>query len=256
MSKTLVRVNSITLSYDGVNVIENLSFEICEGDYLCIIGENGSGKSTLLNTILGLKRPTLGKIELCGIKRREIGVLPQQNPVSKDFPALVCEVVESGCLNRTKNGLFINKSAKKIAFENMERLGVTSIARHPYRDLSGGQRQRVALARALSAAEKMLILDEPVTSLDAKTTYDIYSLIHDLNRRHKMTVVTVTHDIDAALKNGTKILRINKDSVFFGTVDEYLRLDEAKAYVDADHKQNGDDIPFGEGGFRYMGGAK
>ena len=251
----LITLKNVTLSYENTNVIENLSLEILEGDYLCIIGENGSGKSTLMNAILGLKKQSAGKIELHHLKRQQIGVLPQQNPVSKDFPALVEEVVISGCLNRCSKGPFLSNNARKLAFENMEKVGITSLASRPYRDLSGGQQQRVALARALCAAEKMLVLDEPVSGLDAKSTADIYSLIYDLNRKDGMTVVTVTHDIPAALRYGTKVLRINKDSIFSGSVDEYKALPEVKPYLDTLDGTD-DEIPFGEGGFRYNGGEK
>ena len=251
-----IKCSDVALGYEGQVVTEGLNFEVREGDYLCIIGENGSGKTTLMNAILGLKKQSAGKIAMHGLKRNQIGVLPQQNPVSKDFPALVEEVVVSGCINRCAKGGFMSRDAKRIAFENMEKLGITPLASLPYRDLSGGQRQRVAIARALCAAEKMLVLDEPTSGLDAKSTADIYALISDLNKRHGMTVLTVTHDIRAALKYGTKILRINKDSIFFGTPEEYSLLDEAKAYaklVDIEKEQN---IPFGDGGFRYNGGEK
>ena len=252
----LISLDDVTLSYEGTNVIENLSLDIREGDYLCVIGENGSGKSTLMNSILGLKKQTSGKIKFHGINRKQIGVLPQQNPVAKDFPALVEEVVISGCLNRCSKGGFMSREAKQIAFQNMERLGITPLARHAYRDLSGGQQQRVALARALCAAEKMLVLDEPTAGLDAKSTADIYSLIHDLNRREGMTVITVTHDIPAALKYGTKILRINKQSIFFGTVEEYSRLDEARPYIMLAESNDDPETAFGDGGFRFAGGEK
>ena len=221
---TLISIENITLSYDGVTIIDNLSLDIFNGDYLCIIGESGSGKSTVMNAILGLMKPSSGKITYHGIKREQIGVLPQQNPVSSDFAARVEEVVISGCLNRCAKGGFMSQKAKELAFENMARLGIIPLASRPYRDLSGGQRQRVALARALCAAEKMLVLDEPVAGLDKQSVSDIYNVIHDLNKRDGITVVTVTEDISAALKYATKILRVNKDSIFLGSVDEFASL--------------------------------
>ena len=253
--KPLLELDKVSLSYEGTHVIDNLSLKVCEGDYLCVIGENGSGKSTLMNAILGLKKTSEGKIKYHGIKRTQIGVLPQQSPVEKDFPALVSEVVTSGCLNRCSKGPFLSKDAKKLAFDSMERLGITALAPRLYRDLSGGQQQRVMLARALCAAERMLVLDEPVSGLDAKSTADIYSLIYDLNRKEGMTVVMVTHDIPSTLKYATRILRINKDSVFLGSVDEYKALPEAQKYV-ASEKDCDEPLPYGEGGFRYGGGEK
>ena len=223
-SEALVSFDNVTLSHDGVKVIENLSFEICTGDYFCIIGESGSGKSTVMRAILGLLKQSSGKITLNNLKRNQIGVLPQQSPVPRDFMATVEEVVTSGCINRCSKGGFMSSEAKKIAAENMERVGVLDLASRPLRDLSGGQQQRVALARALCSAEKMLVLDEPVAGLDAQSNSDIYTLINDLNRLCGMTVVLVTHDISPALRYGTKILRINKDSVFLGSREEFAKL--------------------------------
>lgn len=223
-SQALIHIDNVTLSYEGVSIIKDLSLDICDGDYLCIIGESGSGKSTLLKAILDLMKPSEGKVVYHGIKRTQIGVLPQQSPVSSDFSAHVDEVVISGCINRCTKGGFMSQRAKELALENMNKLGILPLASRPYRDLSGGQRQRVALARAICAAEKMLVLDDPVAGLDKQSVADIYELIYDLNRQEGITVVTVTEDISAALKYATKILRINKDSVFFGAPEELAAL--------------------------------
>lgn len=251
---TLINIEDLTLSYEGRPVLENLSFHIDEGDYLCIIGENGSGKSTLMNALLGIIKPTGGKIKYHHLARNQIGVLPQQTPVQNDFPATVHEVVIAGCLARAKKGPFLDRGAKSLAFTNMEKLGITSLESRPFRELSGGQRQRVLITRALCAAEKMLVLDEPVTGLDPATTADIYALFRDLNREG-MTVVSVTHDVKAALKYSNKILRVNKSSVFFGTVGEYCALPEAQRYLTDDRENEDPTIPYGEGGFRYQGGV-
>lgn len=220
-SSSLVSFDKVALSHEGARVVDGVSFEICEGDYFCIIGESGSGKSTIMSAILGLTKASSGKINFQGIKRNQIGVLPQHHPVSRDFQATVTDVVISGCINRCAKGGFMSSEAKRIAEDNMERVGVLDLASRPLRDLSGGQQQRVALARALCSAEKMLVLDEPAAGLDAQSAHDIYALISDLNRLCGMTVVLVTHDISPALKYGSKILRINKDSVFLGTRDEF-----------------------------------
>ena len=251
--KALVDITDLTLSYEGRAIIEGLSLTVCEGDYLCIIGENGSGKSTLMNALLGIIKPTHGKIAYHHMARNQIGVLPQQTPVQNDFPATVREVVTAGCLARAKKGPFLDRDAKALAFTNMEKLGITSLEARPFRELSGGQRQRVLISRALCAAEKMLVLDEPVTGLDPATTADIYALFRDLNRAG-MTIVSVTHDVRAALKYSNKILRINKDSIFFGTVEEYKTLPEAARYLSDGDNETRQETPYGEGGFRYNGG--
>ncbi len=253
-SKTLVEVDKLTLSYEGRTVIEDLTFSVQEGDYLCIVGENGSGKSSLMNAMLGLLKPTGGRIRLCGVARNQIGVLPQQTPVQPDFPATVQEVVLSGCLARSNRGPFLAKDSKSLAFSAMEKLGITPLSSRLFRELSGGQRQRVLLARALCAADKMLFLDEPVTGLDPASTADIYALLESLNK-DGMTIVTVTHDIPAALRYGSRILHINKDGYFTGGVEEYRTRPEAARFAEEETDQD-EKPPYGEGGFRYKGATE
>lgn len=250
-----ISVENVTLSYEGRAVVHDLSFEIFEGDYLSIIGENGSGKSTLMNAVLGLLKPNLGKIKYHNIARNRIGVVPQLSPIEADFPATVSEVVMAGCLARPGKGPFLSKDSKQIAFSAMEKLGITSLSDRSYRELSGGQRQRVMIARALCAADKMLFLDEPVTGLDRAATADVYSLFSDLNREG-VTIVMVTHDVRAALKYSSRILRINKDSYIDLPVEEYVKLPEAQRFIGTDDDGIDRDKPYGEGGFRYNGGER
>ncbi len=220
--KLLIDVNSVSLAYEGRTVISELSMQVYSGDYICIVGENGSGKTTLMNGLLGLKKPSGGEIRLHELRRGEIGVLPQKTPVQNDFCALVSEIVLSGRVGKKKGIAFYNREDKRIAFENMEKLGITSIAKSSFRELSGGQQQRVLLARALCAAEKLLVLDEPAAGLDPKAQADMYSLISDINRRENMAIIMVTHDIDSGLESADKVLHISKNSIFFGTKEEYL----------------------------------
>ena len=152
----------VSLSYGGRAVVENVSFEVERGDYFCIVGENGSGKTTLMKGILGLLPLCGGSIEFQGVKRTEIGYLPQQTIVQRDFPASVREVVLSGRLNRCGLLPFYTRHDRACADENLERLGISSEAGKSYRDLSGGQQQRVLLARALCAADKLLMLEVPL----------------------------------------------------------------------------------------------
>ncbi len=250
----LISIKNLTLAYEGKEVIKNMTLDIPSGAYVSIIGENGSGKSTLLDAILGLKRPKSGEIKLCGLKKDEIGVLVQRQEGDASFPASVFEIVLTGCLGRSSNGPFLTKKAREIAFANMEKVGITSLASRQCGALSGGQRQRVMLARALCSAEKLLVLDEAVTGIDAKTTADIYSLVESLNKKQGMSVISVTHDVESSLKYSTHILRLNSDGFFFGLVDEFLSLDEAQKYLRKPEKTDEKDLPYGEGGFRYRGG--
>ena len=213
---------NLCVGYDGKPVLQDLSFQVFAGDYLCVVGENGSGKSTLMKTILGLLSPISGRILTGdGLRKNEIGYLPQQTVVQKDFPASVREIVLSGCQGRCGSRPFYNKEEKQLALDAMDKMQITQLAKRCYRELSGGQQQRVLLARALCATQKMLLLDEPVSGLDPKVTAEMYALIEKLNCEDGITVIMISHDIAAAVQYASHILHIG-DTVFFGTKDAYL----------------------------------
>lgn len=219
---SLLTCDNVCLGYEGRTVVEGLTFKVDSGDYLCILGENGSGKSTLMKTLLGLRSPMSGTISMDdGLKKNEIGYLPQQTVVQRDFPASVKEIVMSGFLNHSGLRPFYTKEEKKIAHDNMQRLGIEDMGKKCYRELSGGQQQRVLLARALCATSKMLLLDEPVAGLDPKVTGEMYELIKSLNK-DGITIIMVSHDMQAALKYATKILHVSDKPEFFTSKEEYL----------------------------------
>lgn len=223
----LIKTENLTLSYENMTVIKDMSFEVNSGDYLCIVGENGSGKSTLVKALLSLKKPLEGSITFGdGLKKNEIGYLPQQTNAQRDFPASVSEVVISGCLNSRGIRPFYTARERRIADENIERLGITELKKRSYRELSGGQQQRVLLARALCATKKLLLLDEPVSGLDPMVTAEMYELIAKINQSG-VTVIMVTHDTSAALKYAGSILCMREDGWFFGSLGEFLASDAA-----------------------------
>lgn len=220
---TQLTCQDLAVGYEGRAVLENLNFSVCPGDYLCIVGENGSGKSTLMKTILGLQPPVRGKVLTGdGLRKNEIGYLPQQTPVQRDFPASVREIVLSGCQGRCGGRPFYSKGEKQLAQTAMERMQVAALAKRCYRTLSGGQQQRVLLARALCAAQNMLLLDEPVSGLDPKVTGEMYGLIQRLNREDGVTILMISHDMTAALTYASHILHVGR-RVFFGTKADYIR---------------------------------
>lgn len=218
----LITCNDVSLGYDGRIVTENINFNLNTGDYLCIVGENGAGKSTLMKAILHLKAPTLGEIRTGdGLKPYEIGYLPQQTMIQKDFPASVEEIVLSGALSKCGLRPFYNRSEKQMAKDNMHKLGILELRKSCYRELSGGQQQRVLLARALCATTKLLLLDEPVAGLDPKVTGEFYELIHKLNQEG-ITIIMISHDIKAAVTYASHILHLGKSQLFFGKKEEYM----------------------------------
>ena len=222
--------SDLSLGYDGKVILSDLNFKIEKGDYLCVVGENGSGKSTFMKTLLGLQPQLGGTITFDdGLKKNEIGYLPQQTVVQKDFPASVEEIVLSGCQGCMGLRPFYRKEEKQLAKENMEKMEVTSLAKRCYRELSGGQQQRVLLARALCATRKLLLLDEPVSGLDPKVTAQMYELIERLNQEG-ITIIMISHDIAAALKYAPHILHVDK-KIFFGSNEEYLKSEMGKRFV-------------------------
>lgn len=232
MSKRIICKNA-SLGYEDGIVTENLNFTVNSGDYLCILGENGSGKSTLIKALLGLRPPVSGEIKWEGFSAREIGYLPQQTPVQRDFPASVREIVLSGCLARCGLRPFYNKADKQLAENNMKQLHIENLADRCYRELSGGQQQRVLLARALCATSEMLLLDEPVTGLDPKAQNDLYELIAGLNHKG-ITVIMVSHDIGSSLKYASHILHIAKKQLFFGTVNDYMNSKTGRNFIETE----------------------
>lgn len=227
----ILTCRDLSLGYDGRVIARGINFKIDSGDYLCVVGENGSGKSTLMKTILGLLPPIGGEILTGdGLKRTEIGYLPQQTEVQKDFPASVWEIVLSGCGNRMGARPFYNKEDKERARRNVERMRISHLVKRCYRELSGGQQQRVLLARALCATTKLLVLDEPVAGLDPVVTAEMYELIDELNKKDGITVVMISHDIAAALKYADHVLHVSAN-VFFGTTEEYENSGEAIAFL-------------------------
>ena len=226
----LLTAQDLSLGYDSRVIVRGLSFRVNAGDYLCIVGENGSGKSTLMKTLLGLQPPLGGSIGTGdGLMQNEIGYLPQQTVVQRDFPASVREIVLSGCQGRCGLRPFYSAGDRRLAAENMARMGISELANRCYRELSGGQQQRVLLARALCATRKLLLLDEPVSGLDPKVTAEMYELIASLNREG-VTVIMISHDIAAALRYASHILHIGA-AVFFGTKADYLQSDAGKLFL-------------------------
>lgn len=227
----LISVRNLSIYYDRKPVLSNVSFDVERGDYICIVGENGTGKTTLMKGILGLIPIKTGSLFFGeGVKMNHIGYLPQFNPAQKDFPASVFEVVLSGCLNQMRFRPFYSSRERRKAISNLAQLGILDIKNKSYKTLSGGQQQRVLLARALCAADKVLFLDEPVSGLDPIITTELYQIIQELNRSG-ITVMMISHDVKAAVKNANKVLHLGRNSIFFGPTERYLNSAIGKMFL-------------------------
>lgn len=222
----LIQLSDVTVSFEGVNAVEHASFEINRGDCLAILGENGSGKSTLVRAMLGLVHPQSGQIRYGeGLRRDQIGYLPQQTAAQRDFPASVEEVVLSGCANRSGAGrFFYGREARRKALDKLRLLDIERLRKKSYRNLSGGQQQRVLLARALCATDALLLLDEPVTGLDPAAQQELYALLRELNREHGVGIGMVSHDLAGAMTCANRVLVVDRGVSFFGDPEGYQKF--------------------------------
>lgn len=224
--------SNLSIGYEKNQIIdENINFSIDKGDYLCIVGENGAGKSTLMKTLLHLIPAISGSITYGdGLKKNEMGYLPQQTDVQRNFPCSCYEIVLSGFEGQKGIRPFFTKKEKQVALDNMQKMGILDFKNRCYNELSGGQQQRVLLARSLCATKKILLLDEPVAGLDPKVSSDMYQLIDNLNKQDKVTIIMITHDVSVALNYANKILHVGH-TIFFGTRDEYKNTELGKSYL-------------------------
>lgn len=227
MGKPLIQLQNVYYQYEQTEALKNISIKIEEGDFLAIIGPNGSGKSTLLKIILGLLKPTKGKVLLFGkpvplFKEKElIGYVSQKsNAFNTGFPATVEEVVQSGLVKKV--GLFRSypKNVQNKVKEALTSVGMEKFAKKNIGDLSGGQQQRVFIARALVSDPKILILDEPTVGVDSKNVRSFYHMLSHLNREHQITIVLVTHDVDAVSKSISHVACLNQTIHFHGYKNE------------------------------------
>ncbi len=234
----ILTAKDLSLGYESVIVAKDLNFTVNEGDYLCIVGENGSGKSTLMKTLLGLNDPAKGQILVeDGFTKRDIGYLPQQTQVQRDFPASVWEIVLSGCQGSMGRRFFYSQREKEKAEKSLEQMGIIELKKRSYRELSGGQQQRVLLARALCATKKILLMDEPVSGLDPKATAEMYELVKKLNDCGT-TIIMISHDIEPVLAYASHILHLG-DETFFGTTGRYLESESGREFAAKGGRQNG-----------------
>ena len=214
---TILEVENLKVSYSNHTALENISFKIEEGEYVCLIGENGSGKSTLIKTIVGLLKQDEGKINL-NISLDNVSYLSQTNLKDLDFPATSKEIIMSG-VQRHKKLPFYTKKDKEIYEKVIKQLKIEDIQNKRIGDLSGGQKQRVLIARSLIREPKLLILDEPATGLDYNITKELYNILNTQNKENKMTIIMATHDLDELNEIKPRIISIAKTIKYDGNID-------------------------------------
>jgi len=228
----VVKIENLTVSYPGVKALDNINFTVEEKDFLGIIGPNGAGKSTLFSCMLGLNNQYDGSIfffdqDIRKSKKylKNLGYVPQKPVFEKNFPATVREVVRMG-LRKKSNENRVDKVLQDVWIHELshKRIG----------ELSGGQQQRVFIAKALVGEPKILILDEPVTGIDAQSTDLFFGILRELNKKQNITIIWSSHDLDAVNRLANKVACLDKTLFFHGISKEFFSNDElVKKYSEA-----------------------
>jgi zinc transport system ATP-binding protein len=223
MTHSLIQVDSLSFSYQSELVIDGVSFEVAQGDYIGLVGPNGSGKSTLVKLILGLLPAQKGEVTLFGVPQADfrdwgkIGYVPQyvfRN--DRNFPATVREVVESGHMGRAPLWCQFGIGKCHSLEEPLALTGTTHLLDRRIGELSGGERQRVFIARALVSKPELLILDEPTTGVDQAAQTDFYALLKRLNEEHGLTILLISHDLEVVAHETKTALCLNRSLVYTG----------------------------------------
>lgn len=211
----MLSVQNLSFSYGICSkvILSDISFNIKKGEYVSIVGENGCGKSTLVRLILRLLRPTSGTIKM---NAKSIGYVPQKKINLTHFPITVAELLDSyRRVLKVKNN--------QIVAEMLEWVGLLPFQKRLAGDLSGGQLQKLYIARALINSPSLLILDEPSTGIDIKGQKEIYSILKCLNTDEGITILSVDHNLNAAIANSTMIFHIKDGKGHFCNVEKYAR---------------------------------
>ena len=223
-----IRFDETWFSYNSEAAVRDINFSITPGEFAAILGPNGSGKTTLMKLALGLLKPTSGRVLLFGVPSDRftdwyrVGYVPQRTQATESrFPASVREVVSFGCYSGFDPfAMFKSKKSAQRVDDAMELAGVRKLADRRVSDLSTGQQQRMLIARSLVRRPELLVMDEPVAGIDAAGEEQFHSMIRRLNRDLGITIVMVSHDIGAVMREATTIACINTDIVFHGPVHQ------------------------------------
>ena len=238
----LVSVENVSFAYNGLPVLEDVSFSVSPRDFLALIGPNGSGKTTLIRVILGVVKPTRGRVVVMGeeIGRfsqwHRIGYVPQK-ATHKDpfFPASVREVVAMGLLSKKRFPRVLHRQDEAAVERALELVDMKALKARRIGELSGGQQQRVFIARAIVNGPDVLFLDEPTAGVDAETQSHFYEMLAGLNRKEGLTIVLITHDFSVITKHVNKVACLNQRLFFHGTHEEFCSSSLVQELLHGEH---------------------
>lgn len=216
----LIKLKNVSFSFNSEAVLQDITLNIRQGDYVGIVGPNGGGKSTLIKVILGLLKPDRGEVILSTSK---IGYVPQKTDIEMNFPVTVKEVIAMGRFGGRGLFKFPNTNDKKRVWEALKQVGMTEFAERRIGDLSGGQQQRVFIARALAGEPEIIFLDEPTVGVDIKTQKQFYRLLRKLNKELGLTLVLVSHELDVVSHECNQLIYLNCRLVYAGTPGEFMQ---------------------------------
>jgi len=241
-NEVLISVENVSFGYGETVVLQEVSFDIASADFLALTGPNGSGKTTLLRIILGLLKPSQGRIFLLGeeIERfrhwNRIGYVPQKaTNVDPLFPATVREIVAMGLLSQKSFPRFLKRGDEAGIDRALKRVGMEGLKNRRIGELSGGQQQRVFIARAIVNTPDVLFLDEPTAGVDAETQTRFYEMLSELNRRERLTIVLITHDFSVITKHVNKVACLNQRLFFHGTHEEFCSSPVVQELLQGEH---------------------
>ncbi|MEE9369315.1 MAG: ABC transporter ATP-binding protein [Pontiella sp.] len=213
MTPLPIQIENLDFAYGAVSVLEKANLSIGDKEFVSVVGPNGGGKTTLLKILLGLEEAQSGSVSVFGeapaVGRKWIGYLPQHSHLDAKFPVTSIDVVLMGLLGKTRNIGFYTKSDRLVAHEMLSRVGLENLSNRPLASLSGGQRQRVLIARALVCEPRLLLLDEPTSSLDDYVERELYDLLKKLNK--ELTIMVVSHDIRFVSSYVEKVICVNRE---------------------------------------------
>jgi ABC-type Mn2+/Zn2+ transport system ATPase subunit len=224
-----LEVENVTVIFDGRMVLQDVTFWVPVGEFLCLSGPNGAGKSTLLKVILGLVKPKMGRVKIGGT----VGYVPQRKAFDREFPATPIDVVVANL--RGTWPLRITKDERDIAMDALKRTGAERLAKSQMRDLSGGETQRVFLARALVTKPTLLVLDEPTAGVDVGGRAAIVDLMAEISASETIAAVLVTHNIQAIARCAERVIYLDKRVRAWGLWTELAKNPELGAIQVADH---------------------
>lgn len=242
--KNIVATDRLCFSFNGTEILKDITFALKRGEFLGIVGPNGSGKTTLIKLLLGLMAPTRGSIALFGRnigdfhEWSKIGYLPQRiTGLNPHFPATVEEIVALGLIAGKPFPRRRSRTDRKPVEEAMDLMDIKVIRNKLIGELSGGQQQRALIAKALVASPELIILDEPTTAIDPETRERFFTTLKDVNRKRGATIIMITHDVGTIGQHASLMLYLDKKVVFYGGFDEFCMSKEMTDYF-GEHSQH------------------